>query len=117
MKSRALVAGILGLFLNLGILFAQEATEKPIVAAAQMWLHEIDSGHYAASWQQASTYFQGAVTERNWMDALNGARRPLGNLVARKVAKTHSATSLPGAPTGTIWSCNSIPASRTRRAL
>jgi len=100
MKSRALVAGILGLFLNLGILFAQEAAEKPIVAATQMWLHEIDSGNYAASWQQASTYFQGAVTERNWMDALNGARRPLGNLVARKVAKTHSATSLPGAPDG-----------------
>src|SRR4029078_10529203 len=47
MNSRALVSGILGLFLNLGILFAQEATEKPIVAAAQMWLHEIDSGHYA----------------------------------------------------------------------
>jgi hypothetical protein len=100
MKSRAVAAGILGLLLNVGILFAEEAAEKPIVAAAQIWLHEIDSGNYAKSWQQASTYFQGAVTERNWMDALNGARRPLGKLLARTLVKTQSATSLPGAPDG-----------------
>ena len=100
MKSRAVVAGILGLFLNLGILFAQEATEKPIVAAAQMWLHEIDLGNYETSWQQASAYFRGAVTEKNWTDALNGARKPLGNLISRKVTKTTSAKSLPGAPDG-----------------
>jgi hypothetical protein len=100
MKSRAVAAGILAVLLNVGILFAEAAAEKPIVAAAQTWLHEIDSGNYATSWQQASTYFRGAVTERNWMDALNGARRPLGNLVSRKVGKTHSTTSLPGAPDG-----------------
>lgn len=100
MKSRAVAAGILAVLLNVGILFAEAAAEKPIVAAAQIWLHEIDSGNYATSWQQASTYFRGAVTERNWMDALNGARRPLGNLVSRKVGKTHSTTSLPGAPDG-----------------
>jgi hypothetical protein len=77
-----------------------QLAEKPIIAAAQSWLGEIDSGNYGNSWKQASSYFQGAVTEKNWTDALTGARRPLGKLLARKLAKTQSATSLPGAPDG-----------------
>ena len=100
MKMRAVAAGVFILLLNVGILFAQEAAEKRIVAAAQMWLHEIDSGNYAKSWKQASSYFQGALTEKNWTDALTGARTPLGKLLSRKIAKTQSATSLPGAPDG-----------------
>ena len=100
MRFHAVTTIIFVLLLNIGILFAGEAPEKPIVAAAQMWLHEIDSGNYATSWQQASAYFQGAITEKNWTDALNGVRRPLGNLLSRKVAKTTSAKSLPGAPDG-----------------
>ena len=100
MRFHAVTTTIFGLLLNIGILFAGEAPEKPIVAAAQMWLHEIDLGIYATSWQQASAYFQGAITEKNWTDALNGARRPLGNLLSRKVTKTTSAKSLPGAPDG-----------------
>jgi hypothetical protein len=100
MRFHAVTTTIFVLLLNIGILFAGEAPEKPIVAAAQMWLHEIDSGNYATSWQQASAYFQGAITEKNWTDALNGARRPLGNLISRKVTKTTSAKSLPGAPDG-----------------
>jgi len=100
MRFHAVTTIIFVLLLNIGILFAGEAPEKPIVAAAQMWLHEIDSGNYATSWQQASAYFQGAITEKNWTDALNGARRPLGNLISRKVTKTTSAKSLPGAPDG-----------------
>lgn len=54
----------------------------------------------ATSWKQASSYFQGAVTEKNWTDALNGTRKPLGKLLSRKIVKTQSATSLPGAPDG-----------------
>jgi len=100
MRFHAVTTIIFVLLLNIGILFAGEAPEKPIVAAAQMWLHEIDSGNYATSWQQASAYFQGAITEKNWTNALNGVRRPLGNLLSRKVAKTTSAKSLPGAPDG-----------------
>ncbi|HEY1233517.1 MAG TPA: DUF4019 domain-containing protein [Candidatus Binatia bacterium] len=91
---------IFALLMNIGIIFAEQAPEKPIVAAAQSWLGEIDSGNYAKSWQQASAYFQGAVSEKNWADALNGARRPLGNLISRKVTKTTNAKSLPGAPDG-----------------
>lgn len=100
MRFHAVTTTIFVLLLNIGILFAGEAPEKPIVAAAQMWLHEIDAGNYPTSWKQASSYFRGAITEKNWTDALNGARRPLGNLISRKVTKTTSAKSLPGAPDG-----------------
>ena len=100
MKSRAVAAGIFALLLNLEIVFAEQAAEKPIVAAAQSWLGGIDSGNYVNSWKQASSYFQGAVTEKNWTDALTGARRPLGKLLARNLVKTQSVTSLPGAPDG-----------------
>ncbi len=100
MRFSAVTTTIFVLLLNIGILFAEQAPEKPIVAAAQSWLGEIDSGNYAKSWQQASAYFRGAITEKNWADALNGARRPLGNLISRKVTKTTNAKSLPGAPDG-----------------
>jgi hypothetical protein len=100
MNLAAAAAIVFYLALNLGIAFADQATEKPIVAAAQSWLGEIDAGNYVNSWKRASSYFQGAVTEKNWTDALTGARRPLGKLLARKLAKTQSATSLPSAPDG-----------------
>jgi hypothetical protein len=94
------MATLCWLVLSGELVFAGQTTEKPIIVAAQSWLAEIDSGAYAKSWKQASGYFQGAVTEKNWTDALNGARRPLGKLLSRKVGKTQSATSLPGAPDG-----------------
>jgi hypothetical protein len=100
MNLAAAAAIVFYLALNLGIAFADQATEKPIVAAAQSWLGEIDAGNYVNSWKQASSYFQGALTEKNWTDALTGARRPLGKLLARTLVKTQSATSLPGAPDG-----------------
>jgi len=99
-KLRPVIAVIFCLALNLGVVFADSAAEKATVAAAQSWLGEIDSGNYATSWKQASSYFQGAVTEKNWTDALNGTRKPLGKLLSRKIVKTQSATSLPGAPDG-----------------
>lgn len=40
------------------------------------------------------------MTEKNWTDALNGTRKPLGKLTSRKLGKAQSATSLPGAPDG-----------------
>ena len=95
-----MIAIIFCLALNLGVAFAESAAEKATVAAAQLWLGDIDSGNYPKSWKQASSYFQGAVTEKNWTDALNGTRKPLGKLLSRKIVKTQSATSLPGAPDG-----------------
>ncbi len=90
----------LGLGVNVATVLGNEAGEKAAAAAAQTWLGEIDAGHYAKSWEDAAGYFRGAVTEKGWSDALNGARKPLGSLLSRKLASVRGASSLPGAPDG-----------------
>lgn len=100
MKLRSLLVMILSVCLNSSFVFADEAGEGFNSAAAQSWLAQIDSGNYAKSWKESSAYFRGAVTEKGWVDALNGARKPLGKLISRKLAKTQNARSLPGAPDG-----------------
>jgi hypothetical protein len=100
MKVRSLAALIFWLGLGLSPVLADEVAEKSATTAAQSWLGQIDSGNYAKSWKEASAYFQGAVTQKNWTDALNGTRKPLGTLVSRKISKAQSASALPGAPDG-----------------
>ncbi len=80
--------------------FADDAAEKAARAAATGWLAKIDAGKYADSWKDSATFFRGALTEKAWIDALNGARKPLGSALSRKLIKAESATSLPGAPDG-----------------
>jgi hypothetical protein len=75
-------------------------TEKAATSAAQTWLAAIDQGDYAQSWQEASAFFQSAVTEDKWKSSLEMVRKPLGKLTSRKVNKTQFSTSLPGAPEG-----------------
>jgi hypothetical protein len=79
---------------------ADEPAEKAAQAAARLWLGQIDAGNYGRSWNDASAYFKGAVTEKGWHDALNGTRKPLGNLATRKLGKAQNVKSLPGAPDG-----------------
>jgi hypothetical protein len=100
MKRRVITAWVLWLGLSLSAAYSGEAAEEAAIAAAQSWLGEIDSGNYGRSWKEASSFFQGAVPEKGWMDALTGARKPLGKLISRKLANAQSATSLPGAPDG-----------------
>jgi hypothetical protein len=101
MRARIWVAMMLWAYLDSSLVLADEAAENPkTAAAAQSWLAQIDSGNYAKSWKEASAYFRGALTEKAWTDALNGARKPLAKLVSRKLTKAQNAQSLPGAPDG-----------------
>jgi hypothetical protein len=99
MKIRSLIIVILWACLSPSSVIAEETSDN-VVPAAQSWLKQIDSGNYASSWKDSSVYFRGALTEKGWVDALNGARKPLGRLVSRKLAKSQDANSLPGAPDG-----------------
>ena len=78
----------------------KSAAEKAATSAAQAWLALIDDGNYAKSWQEASAFLQGAVTQKAWEDAMESARKPLGKLVSREVKTARSFTALPGAPDG-----------------
>jgi len=41
-----------------------------------------------------------AITEKQWQQALNAVRSPLGKVTTRKLKSKQYATSLPGAPDG-----------------
>jgi hypothetical protein len=70
------------------------------VTAAQVWLALIDDGRYSESWKQASAIFQGGVTEPGWENSMNTFRKPLGNLVSRKLKSAEHMTEMPGMPDG-----------------
>ncbi len=100
MKTASLLI-LLGMFLCLtaGRAFAG-SDGSTAVSAARTWLALVDAGRYPESWQEAATYFRGAVSREKWETSLAGVRTPLGKLVSRKVEKTREATTLPGAPDG-----------------
>jgi opacity protein-like surface antigen len=72
----------------------------PAVSAMTTWLHIIDAGNYGESWDQASKLFQGALTRDHWISAMNGGRKPLGDLVKRYLKTADYKKALPGAPDG-----------------
>ena len=79
---------------------AAESPEDEAQEAAESWLKLVDSGQYADSWDQAAEFFRGAITKDQWEKAMVGSRRPLGNLISRKVKTREYREQLPGAPDG-----------------
>lgn len=74
--------------------------EKEAAVAAERWLGGIDAGNYPQSWQEASAIFREAISETGWVSALSNVRKPLGELVSRRLKSAHYSESLPGAPDG-----------------
>ncbi|MFZ0828284.1 MAG: DUF4019 domain-containing protein [Verrucomicrobiia bacterium] len=56
--------------------------------AIQAWLSLVDGGQYAESWQQASVGFRALVTQADWVNKGESIRKPLGQLLSRKLEKT-----------------------------
>ena len=85
---------------------AKPETDKTVekvtaaVAAAEKWLALTDLGDYAQAWKDGAEYLKGAVKQEAFAQALQGARKPLGKMVSRKVKTKTYKTSLPGAPDG-----------------
>jgi len=82
---------------------AQLAVAKPEEAAQKAvaeWLALVDGGNFSDSWMEAAGYFKAAVSPEQWEHSLNVARKPLGDLVSRKLKSAQYMTSLPGAPDG-----------------
>jgi hypothetical protein len=78
----------------------EAAAQEKAVAAAEQWLALVDQGKYEESWSEAAAYFQGAVTREQWVQSMNGFRKPLGNLLERKFKSARFTASVPGAPDG-----------------
>lgn len=88
------------LLLAVPVLGAEPEKEAAAVAAAETWLGMVDQGDYAGSWREAAEYFKNSLSQGQWDQALQAARKPLGKLVSRTVKTKTYATSLPGAPDG-----------------
>ena len=70
------------------------------VKASGTWLALVDDGRYADSWEDAAGYFKSAVSAAQWEQMLSSVRKPLGDVVTRKLKSKEYMTSLPGAPDG-----------------
>jgi hypothetical protein len=60
----------------------------------------VDRENYAASWEEAASYFKGAVSQQQWLASVQSFRKPLGEKLSRTVKSQRYHTSLPGAPDG-----------------
>ena len=85
---------------------AGRAAESPAPAvaqaqkAAEAWLALVDQGQYAKSWEEAASFFRGAVGKDAWVSAVGGVRGQVGKLKSRQLKSAQYTTSLPGVPAG-----------------
>ncbi len=74
--------------------------EKAAVNSANQWLALVDAGNYAASWDEAASFFKNAVSKEQWAKMLRATRAPLSKIESRKLKSAAYTTSLPGMPDG-----------------
>ncbi len=84
-----------------------EATGKSgrsaVAIAAKEWLSVIDAGDYAQSWEDAAESFHRAVTKEQWVEKSEQVRKPLGEVISRKLAESRQMTTFPGLPQGAYF--------------
>jgi len=81
-------------------LWAETQKEVEAIKSSNAWLSLVDSGKYAESWHNASSYFKKAIEIDQWEKALGSVREPLGRLISRKAISQKYLKTLPGAPDG-----------------
>ena len=70
------------------------------IAAAREWLALIDSGRVSESWQASAELFRELRTEQQWAATVRAIRKPLGEVVKRRLLRVQIRESLPDAPDG-----------------
>ena len=88
------------LIILLTFTMAAYAGNSPERESVMSWLGIVDSGRYAASWDESGSLFQEQISSANWAHSLNKVRAPLGRVISRKVTNTSAHATLPGAPAG-----------------
>ena len=98
-RSLLVLLGALLIFPSLSIA-SPEDTETNAVKVAESWLTLVDEGQYPKSWKDTASYFRLMVTEKQWIETADTARKSLGKLISRKISAKKYLTSLQGAPDG-----------------
>ena len=74
--------------------------EKAALADADAWLKLLDEGKFAESYDAASGFLKGKVTNDKWKTDIAEAIKPYGKIEARKNVGCMFSTRLPGLPDG-----------------
>jgi hypothetical protein len=93
-------ASFLIFLLLAAILLADEASEKAAQSASEPWLGLLDSAKYGESWDQASTFFKGAVTKDQWAQQVGPVREQTGKFQSRKLKSSQYVEDPPNSPPG-----------------
>ena len=80
--------------------YPQETPRALAQKASEHWLALVDAGKYGESWDAAARAFKDALSRQAWINQVEAARKPLGKLVSRKLAKSNYMKNPPGAPPG-----------------
>lgn len=99
MKLHKITFACLLLALNVAVADHDEAIASA-QAAASSWLALADQGEFEDTWLEASSLFQGAISQADWQRALGAARTPLKELISRNTESADFYETLPGAPDG-----------------
>jgi hypothetical protein len=83
-----------------GALFAQAEAPQEAREVAESWLALLAAEEFAASWQEAASTFQSAVTEEQWTAQAAAVRAQVGEVENRELAGSEAMTNPPGAPPG-----------------
>lgn len=100
-----LIPVLLSILVMIGVVPINRVKSKPsmrsvAIPRAKAWIKLVDAGKYGPSWDQAASYFKGAMTRPAWIKALQSYRKPLGKNLSRTWTQGRARTSLPGAPDG-----------------
>ena len=90
---------VIAIFVFAAVLLAVPVNEQA-ASSGEAWLNLVDSGKYADSWKEASTFFRSRITEKAWATMVQGARSPFGARLSRKLQNITFTKTLPGAPDG-----------------
>lgn len=74
--------------------------ERAAIQCANTWLALVDTGKYAASWEETAEFFRNTVAKEKWEETAKALRAPLGQLVSRELKARRYTTSAPDAPDG-----------------
>lgn len=74
--------------------------EANAIEAASAWLSLVDGEQYGKSWEEAASFFKGAVTQEQWNKSMQSFRKPFGKNLSRELKSTRYLTTVPGAPDG-----------------
>jgi hypothetical protein len=82
----------------------QGGTKSPVFSAASSesshWLGLMDQSQYGPAWSDSGPLMHDMMTQAQWVQAMNGVRKPLGQVRTRRVGSHRTLQSLPGGSKG-----------------